>query len=220
MPVSFPRAMPAIGFGSQSFELVHQTVVAPTRGGQLTSVELGPARWRGEWQTNTLPEVDFHAYRAWLSSLRGSGRSFYGQDRMHRFPTNYPNGFTGLTRAGTATAFDGTATSWSVDATRATLTLNGLPAALALLPGDYVGFSWSTTKRALVRILEAVTANGSGVAVFDVEPSVPALVPGGAVATLADPTCLMRIEPGSIDASASFTKTGQISFRAVQILEP
>lgn len=219
MPISYPRPMLSIGFGSQKFELDHQVTLSPTRGGQLTSVQIGPARWRGEWQTNPLPEVDFLAFRAWLSSLRGSGRTFYGQDRLHRFPTNYANGFGGLVRAGTSTAFDGTATSWSTDASRGALTLNGLPANLALLPGDYVGFSWSTTRRALVRILEAATANASGVATFDVEPSIPTVVPAGAVATLADASCLMRVEPGSTDAAASFTKTGVVSFRAVQIIE-
>lgn len=211
--------MLAIGFGSQSFELEHQTTMTPTRGGQMTSVEIGPARWRGEWQTNPLPEVDFLAFRAWLSSLRGSGRSFYGQDRLHRFPSLYPNGFGGLVRAGTATAFDGSATTWSVDASRASLTLNGLPASFGLLPGDYVGFSWSTTRRALARVIEPVVATAGGAATFDVEPSLPTVIPGGAVATLADPTCLMRIEPGSVDAAASFQRTGVVSFRAVQVIE-
>jgi hypothetical protein len=132
MAITYPRAMlTGIGFGSQKFDLVHQSVIAPTRGGQLVSVELGPARWVGEWQTNRLPEIDFNALRAWLSSLRGSGRSFYGRDRLHSFPFSCPNGFGGLTRAGGG-AFDGTATSWSVDGSRSALTLNGLPAGLAL----------------------------------------------------------------------------------------
>lgn len=219
MAISYPRPMLSIGFGSQKFEPEHQSTFAPTRGGQGVSVELGPARWRGEWQTNTLSEVDFNAFRSWLSSLRGAGRSFFGQDRLHRFPTNYAAGFGGLVRAGTATAFDGTATTWSIDASRAALTLNGLPAGFVLVPGDYVGFSWSTNRRALVRVLEAATASGTGVATFDVEPTVPLVVPGGAVATLADPTCVMRLEPGSTDAAADYQRTGSVSFRAIQIIE-
>ena len=43
-------------------------------------------------------------------------------------------------------------------------------------------------------MVEPATANGSGVlSGLTVEPAVPTLVPGGAVAFLNEPDCLMRI---------------------------
>lgn len=218
MTITFPRDMLSIGFASQAFELQHQVTTAPERGGRIVSVELGPARWVGSWTTNRLGRAEFNALRSWLSSLRSASRLFYGADRLHRWPLAYPAGFTGLNRAGGG-AFDGTATGWSVDGTRSTLTLTGLPVGFSVAAGDYVGMTWSTTKRALVRSLETVLANGSGTAVFDIEPSMPLVVAGGAVASFAAPTCLMRLEPGATDASASADRTGAISFRAIQHLE-
>lgn len=214
MPVSYPRAMPAIGFATIQFEPDFQTVTAPERGGRLVSVEIGPARWVGKWRTSTLTPAQFQAWRAWIASLRDSTRLFYGGDRLCRLPfayrrTGLPGGFT-----------TGNASSWSVNAAREALTLNGLPAGFVITEGDYVGFSWTSTKRALVRSLETVTASAGGVATFDVSPSVPALVPGGAVATLLDPVCLMRLIPRQAELEAEFRTTGSLTFQAVQHLEP
>ena len=114
----------------------------------------------------------------------------------------HKDGFGSMARPA-GTAFDGAATSWSVDATRTLLTLNGLPKNLRLSIGDYVGFSWTTSgaqRRALVRALEAKTADSSGViSAMQVTPAVPGgaatVVPGSATAYLNEPTCIMRLDP-------------------------
>jgi hypothetical protein len=210
--------MPALGIASQSFELQRQQLSAPERGGRFVSVDIGQPLWSAEYATPALTEAQFSEWRAWLSSLRGSSRMFNGRDRSRRYPLLYPSGFGSLTRAGGG-AFDGTATSWSVDVTRAILTFNGLPASFSISAGDYVGFAWSSnTKRALVRAQENVNANGSGVASFEVEPFVSQVVPGGAVATLDQPSCLMRLL-GDSDASYNVSNFGRVSFKAIQHLE-
>lgn len=217
MPVTFPRDMPTLGIAQQTFEPQRQQVTAPERSGRFVSVDVGPPLWAAEWTCPPMSAADFAEWRAWLNSLRGAARMFYGRDRSRRFPLLYPSGFGGLTRAGGG-AFDGTATSWSVDGTRSLLTLNGMPASFQLRAGDYVGFLWSTnTRRSLVRAQETATANGSGVLVVEVEPFVPLVTPGGATATLDQPACLMRLTDFDADIDASVI--GRVSFKAIQHLE-
>lgn len=69
---------------------------------------------------------------------------------------------------------------------------------LTISAGDYVDFRWGTYKRALVRFVEGGTS-ASGVFVGTVEPAVPNLVPtdGSAVAHLDNPSCLMKLMPGT-----------------------
>lgn len=219
MTLTFPRTMPTRGFAEVEFELRRFDVTAPEQGGRLVSVALGvTGLWKMRVRTATLGMDLFGEWRAFLDSLRGSSRLFYGLDTARRFPITYPSGFTGLNRAGGG-SFDGTATSWSVNTPRDDLTLNGLPASFRIKPGDMVGFSWSTSKRSLHRALEDVTANGSGVATFNVEPPVQALVSGSAVATLAQPTATMRLIPGSVSIASQMHRSGAVSFEALQHLE-
>jgi hypothetical protein len=211
--------MPTRGFGDIEFELVHAVAVTPEQGGRLVSVELGEARWRMKVRTATMDMTRLGEWRAFLASLKGAGRTFLGLDVSRRYPVTYSTGFAGLNRAGGG-SFDGTATSWSVNSTRDEITLNGLPASFRLRPGDMVGLSWSSgAKRTLHRVLEDVTGNGSGVGTWQVEPGVPTWAPGGATATLDQPSAVMRVQPGSVSIGVSMMRSGAVSFDAIQHLE-
>lgn len=199
MTLTFPRAMPAIGVGRQVFEIQRDDYQSPETGGRVGAITAGLPRWMGQWTlASALKDVQSDEWRAFISSLKGGQRSFLGRDYERPYPRLYKTGFGGLTRAGGG-AFDGSATSWSQSVAsdgQATLTLGGLPAGMTLSIGDYVGFRWTTggvARRALVRLLEAATADGSGSAACNVEPAVPNLVPGGAVARLDSPECVMKL---------------------------
>jgi len=217
MAISYPRAMPG-KLARVVFEPAHQVVHNAERGGRAISVVIGPARWEAEFATADLREPDLSEWRAWIASLQGGAKTFYAGDPSKPYPRAYPTGFSGMTRAGGG-SFDGTATSWSIDSSRAVLTLNGLPASFAISIGDMTAFEWSTSKRYLVRALEAATANGSGVATFTVEPKIETLVSSGAVATLANPQCVMRLTPDGADIDLRPGPIGRASFKAVQHLE-
>lgn len=204
MPLSFPLTPPAVGPASEYFEIERVDHLSPQTGGRVSGVTAGFPLWRGRWSLGrALLRATSEDWRAFVSSLRGGQRAFFGRDYGRPFPLAYPKGFLGLTRFGGG-AFDGTATSWSVNADRDEVTLNGLPANLVLSVGDYVMWKWTgaeisgagTARRALVRAVQAATASASGVAVVTVEPPLPTLVPSGAGSTadLANPCCVMRLD--------------------------
>lgn len=189
------RAMPPAGPRAQMFEPDRVDYASPETGGQVGAIAAGFPVWRAMWTLGRLGEARSDEWRAWVASQRGAGRLFLGRDYARTFPRAYPAGFAGLMRAGGG-AFNGAATSWgqSIDAEgTATITLGGLPAALALAVGDYLGFKWGDGRRAMVRAVQPAVASGSGVLAVAVEPPVFAVVPAGATAHLDSPCCLMRL---------------------------
>lgn len=216
MPITYPRAMIA-PLAAASFEPDYQTALAPESGGEMKAVSLGPARWRAEYASPPLKGATAEAFRAWLASMEGGLGTFYATDPLRAKPAAYPGGFAGLTRHGGG-AFDGAAASWSIDSARAVLTVNGLPSTYQVSAGDLVSFAWDTSKRFLTRALESVTA-AAGVAMFEVRPRVDAFVSASAVLTFDNPSCVMRVEPGSVEVREQPGGVIRASFRAVQILE-
>jgi hypothetical protein len=194
MALSFPRQMLNYGIGAQRFELQRVDYVSPRVDGRIAAVTSGWSLWTATWSFTGMSEERSQAWRAWVASLRGPQRLFYGADLLRREPLHGLGGF------------DGDADAWSVGTDRDVLTLTGLPSGFRLSPGDYVGFRWGDTKRAMVRVLE--TSTGS-TAVVTVEPAVPNVVPADAVAYLANPVCLMRLLPdtelGEIGLERSLT---------------
>lgn len=216
MTISYPRAMPA-PLALARFEPDYQTSHAPEQGGELNAIILGPARWRAEYSSAQMREPELSAFRAWLASMENGVGTFYASDPTKLLPCAYPDGFGALTRHGGG-AFDGTATSWSVDGTRKVLELTGLPSTFEVTAGDLVSFSWDTSKRYLTRALESVAAV-DGVAEFECSPRIESFVDAGAVATFAAPSCVMRVVPGSIEVDLRPGPFGQCHFRALQHLE-
>lgn len=198
--ISFPRDMPATGVARQVFEPQRVDYGSPENGGRNGAMAAGFPLWLAEWTLGQgMGPALSDEWRGWLASLRGAGRQFYGRDVGRPYPKAYLTGFGGMTRAGGG-AFDGSTLTWSQTIGsdgQALLDLTGLPAALQLGVGDYVGFRWETEgqpRRALVRALEAQAATGGG-AINDlsVEPPATAVVPPTAVAYLNNPVCLMRL---------------------------
>lgn len=204
--------MPASGVGQQRFEVDRVDFESPTTGGRTGNVTAGFPRWEAEYIVGRAGELNSDVWRAFLDRLHGGKNLFYARDVNRPYPRAHAAGFGGMTRAGGG-AFDGTTTSWSLDATRTLLTLNTLPVGLALNLADYGDFRWDTGgwKRSLHRIVTAAVANGSGVLTAEVYPPVPALVAGGVMFNLDRPACLMKrrteTKVGSMDRRKSIEAT-------------
>ena len=223
MALTFPRAMPTAPLDDMGFELLRVDAEAPELSGAGGGVSLGEPLWRMQAAIANTDRDETDEIVAFIDSLRGAQRLFYGYDVTRPLPKMYPGGFAGLDRAGGG-AFDGTATSWAVNTDRDLLQLNNLPAGLDLRLRDYVGFTWATggaQRRSLHRYIEAGVANGSGGHARNIEPPVPTLVPSGAVATLLNPTCLMRqvTRETSLGARDVLHSTSG-RFTAIQVLLP
>lgn len=228
MALTFPRAMPSAGPAQQVFEPQRPNFETAEAGGALFGIAAGVKRWRGEWTLGrALSGTLSDEWRAFIGSLDGAARAFLGREFGRTFPRLYPNGFTGLTRAGGG-AFDGSLTSWSQTITadsQALMTLNGLPAGFQVSIGDLIDFRWttlSTARRHLVRAQEAATANGSGViANLTVDPPIHVLVvPVDAVAHLDDPACVMRLTSETEITAMDRRKVAGARIVAMQDLRP
>lgn len=195
------------GIARVTFDIERIDYAAPQARGRQGGVQAGFPLWAARLEIDRSDPVSADMWRAFKDRLRGRIRRFYCWDTARPFPIDYRFGFSGLVRAGTSTAFDGSATSWSqaIDADGdAALTLNGLPAGLTLQRCDYIGLKWDAEgadagtyeRRTLARVSEPATANASGVAVVTVEPPIDTnLVPSGAIAHLDNPRCVMQLVP-------------------------
>lgn len=198
MALSFPRDMPSGGVEDQSFQIARVDYGYGRVDGSQGAVTAGFPLWRMALTLNNADADETDEWRAWVPGQRGAQRPFYGRDLTRPYPKAHAGGFDGMNRA-SGGAFDGAATGWSVNADRDVVTLSGLPAALTLSLNDYIGFRWTTLgepRRALVQCMEGVVASGAGVLAVTVEPALPTLVPGGAVAYLDRPGCIMKLVPG------------------------
>lgn len=206
MAITVPIQPPGgpLGPATEHFEIERVDYLSPIAGGRVSGVTAGFPLWRGRWTlSGSLSREGSEAWRAFVSSLRGQQRAFFGYDYGRPYPLFAPNGFAGFSRAGGG-AFDGSALTWSVNADRDVVTLTGLPASQSMRIGDYVMWRWTgtdipgagTARRALCRLVEAADISGGGVVSFSVEPPLPSLVPGDSVADLARPCCVMRYDTG------------------------
>lgn len=229
MTLTFPREMPSRGGVDVQFTLERQEAVAPEQGGRLVSVEIGLPRWRLQLRTGSLSMERLGQWRAFLDSLRGAGRTFFGYDPARRYPLRLQRdelttdgGLVLLTDDGRALTADlgAVATAWTVNSARDEITLTGLAAGFVIAAGDMLDLSWSTgAKRSLHRCVESVTATDAGAVTVQIEPPVPAYVPAGALASFDWPRCVMRLVPGSVSVATSMHRSGTVSFEALQHLE-
>ncbi|WP_156796472.1 hypothetical protein [Brevundimonas sp. BAL3] len=194
MSLVFPVEMPW-GVASEYFEPERLDAISPTNDGNVSGVTLGFPLWRARWTLGqSISRQTSEEWRAFIAVLRGQQRTFLGYDQGRRYPLSAPDGFAGLTRVGGG-AFDGSATSWSVNTTRDEAALSGFPAGFVVSIGDYIMWRWETggvKRRAMSRAVLPAVANGSGVATVLVEPPLPTLVPGSAVADMKEPACVMK----------------------------
>nr|WP_314136948.1 hypothetical protein [uncultured Brevundimonas sp.] len=201
MSISFPRPMLDFGLATQSFELDRIDYQSPTVGAGIGAVTAGAPIWAAKWSLSGMDEGQVEEWRAWLTSLRGSQRPFFAADQRRSLPRAYRS-------SGLPAGFGGDASTWALNADRDVVTL-GLPSGFVLMTGDYIGFRWGANGRTKVRLLEPSV----GGAAVTVEPAVPLVVPGNAVAYVLNPVCVMKLTPettfGQMDVAGQMT--GQIN---------
>lgn len=215
--------MPDVAVVGAVFNIQRVDYQTSATDGRFFGVTAGSPLWtlKATIRDGDADETD--TWFAFLDGLRGVQRSFLAHDLTRPFPRAYPHGFAGMTRAGGG-AFAGAATSWSVNADRDQLTLSGQPAALELNNRDGVMLRWITggePRRSLHRVVGPAVATAAGVVTLAVEPPVPTLVPGSAVADLARPQAVFKqvtAESGMTELDALHSAAGTLS--AVQDLRP
>lgn len=192
-----PAEMPTMYVGLQKFEPRRIDYVAPEASGRVGGVQAGFPLWEAVWMLGRMPDDNSDEWRAWLTGMRGQTRRFIGRDIARQVPKAYLN-------TGMPGGFDGEASDWSETINAdgdAELSLEGLPIGFVLSPGDYIDFRYDATEdaiaalpwRALVRVVEGGTADGSGDVTVIVEPPVPTAVPDSATAHVSETGCIMAL---------------------------
>ena len=203
MALTFPRDLPSLTtLASARFEIDRADTFGKDGAGKLGGVQLGWPLWRLDlaWGDG-ITEAESDEWAAWVLAQRGPQRTFWGFNPMRRQPAHYPTGVNGMARAGVGGTLDanGDASSWSINANRDVLTLNGMPNGFRLRYQDLVGFRWSAgAKRTASRVVEEGAATAGGVLVVTIEPPLHSSVPAsgaGCVAHVALTKVLMRLDP-------------------------
>ena len=212
MTISFPLTtiMSATSFEDQRFQLVSRQEISRLSVGKSVGKDLGPALWTASYTTIPMLNDDALAYEAALESLDGLVQTFEAYDKRRVYPRSDPTG---------ATYNDGVLVS--VNANNKKLALSGLIASQVVSAGDYLSFSYGSS-RALHRVVEGVTANGAGLtAEFEVRPHIRSgwVISPSTTVKLKAPSGIFMLVPGSVSISPVGGAYSKISFQAVQALE-
>lgn len=183
MPLVFPLNLANFFSGlkivDMSLNLGENVTHMETGGGELRPAEHGTRLWEGTVKTRMLPHVSAEDAMAQLRIIMGARASFYVEPIHNRL--NIANPTIGGVQNGYEVFF------------------NGLPANYALRRGAMFAYNYDNGRRAFHQVVEAVSANASGVTpYFTVEPAIqPGWTVGQAV-TFAGPSCKARYVPRSL----------------------
>lgn len=211
MAITFPRTdiMTLVEFTADAPtpQLVTRQEFSRQGSGRTIGKDFGSALWLLSFTTAPLLSNDASAIESALDTLDGVVNTFEACDLRKTMPRMYPTG---------AGANDGVLLS--VNANNKALALSGLAAGQVVSVGDYLSFTYGGN-RALHRVAEAVTANGSGTtAQFEVRPHIrPGWTLTNAV-TLKNPRGIFTLVPGSLSSKPSDI-FANVSFQAMQYIE-
>jgi len=215
MAITFPRTFPTEWkHGRTDFKLIRRQSTSPTWGGRNQVSELGPAVWYASYETTLLSRVALRACLSWLDSLQGGMKTFYGHDPAFPFPASD-------SPAGPATIGTPIIGSWSV--ADSTVGAYSATVGFQIKAGDYVAFDYPAaggeTHRALHRIVEDQTVNGSGVfTALTVQPRILSGLAGGESCVFTRPAAEMRILADTIKTATDENGFGRVGFEAVQVI--
>lgn len=179
-------------------------------GGQIRVRTTRAPLWKLSMDCDPLWRDEAAAVKALIGSMGQSVGSFLAWDIAWPYPKADPTGalISGSTVQIKSLGSDGTS-----------LALKGLPVGYVLTRGDYLGFTYSTTKKALHQVVAAtVTADGSGdTAEFAVHPAIRTGAAVNDAVSLSKPCAEFRIVPGSYDFSSAGAHD-QLSLEALQVV--
>lgn len=209
-PLDFLDGWPGVA----TLSLIYRQEIAPERGGQQNSSDLGPALWELTAQSRELKNSEYRDWLAQLHSLENGAKIFKGYDRTACFPLAYPNGGSS---AATGTIFD------IENSTLRRLRITGLSANQIISRGDFMSWNYDNGYIALHQAMETIVANGSGLTtMIEVRPHIRESADLEASPTptvrLRKPHANMHIVPGSVQSSFGMNGRGTIAFMGRQTI--
>ncbi|MET0721032.1 MAG: hypothetical protein ABWY64_09380 [Tardiphaga sp.] len=208
MAITYPiNLLPGFPGWTTGFSLRWRQEQSTQASGRILVKDMGAPLWTLRAASKVLSPNNLDAWRARLEALENGLQQFWGYPMTRCYPIAYPNGSWP-----TGVAFNGTGIVAAVNANRKAISVQALPAGFVLSVGDYVSVAGD-----LHQVMEAATANGSGVTPqFEIRPHLWPAAAVGAAASVARPSCLMAIVPGSLSSDAQLNGWGSISFQAIE----
>lgn len=217
MVVAFPRSdvFSGVRFAPDGyrFQLMQRQEFSRQANGITRGKDFGSALWIANYSTLPLDIDDALDFEAILNSLDGVLGSFYAGDLRRPYPRLDPKGEA---IAGSNPQLLRIGTSGKA------IALSGVPVGYTLSRGDYLSFDYGAgPSRAYHQVMEAtVVADANGETPnFEIRPHIRPGAMVGAPVTLAKPTAVMSLLPGSIEQRMIDGINTVISFQAIQIFE-
>lgn len=205
---SFADLLPV---ASVKWKLREHQEISGLGSGQILVAELAPPLWTADVVLAAMRNEDAGKVQGLIESLDGGLRSFYLYAPQRIGPQSDPDG----TLLSTSTV-----KIYSLDVNNKEMRLYGLPPGFVLSAGDFMSFDYGSnpTRRAFHRVLNTVTADGSGITpTFEVRPHLRSGVATDIVVTLVKASAKVMIVPGSFDpGTADPVVTTGMSFSAIQ----
>lgn len=207
-PIDFLNNFPGV---TTRFQLVYRQELAPTRGGVQHSANLGPALWEMDVASRELLPTEMERWKALLDLLEDGAKTLYGWRNPGCYPIAHPGGWGVMTWPG------GVAGQVAVNSGSSgnLLNLKNVPTNLVLTVGDLVAFTYSTTFRALHRVVD-IPDNSGTTRQVEVRPTPRTGVANNDVVYLHRPAAIMAVIPGSVQTPIPLNGRGTISFSARQ----
>jgi len=208
MSITYPiDLLPTFPGWTIGFSLRYRQEQSTQASGRVIVKDMGSPLWTMRAMTKMLSPNALDKWRAELNKLENGLQTFKAYPMSRCYPQAYPRGSWP-----TGGAFTGTGIVTAVNANRKAISIQAVPAGFVLTVGDYISIDGD-----LHQVMEAATANGSGVTPqFEVRPH---LWPAAAVADpvlVKQPACTMAIVPGSVTSDAQLNGWGSISFSAIE----
>lgn len=179
-------------------------------GGQIRVRTVRAPLWHMSLSCPSIPQDEAQAIHAVIGSMGQSVGTFYAYNLRRQYPLEDPDG----TIVGSNTV-----QIKSLGSNGISLALKGLPVGYVLTRGDFIGFTYSSTKKALHQVVAAtVTANGSGeTSEFEVHPAIRQGAAVNDAVSVKQPVAEFRIVPGTYDPNADGA-LDSLAFEAMQVV--
>lgn len=169
-----------------------------TGRGEVIASAYGTTLWEGTVTVGRATTPNGETVQALINALRAPEASFLIAHPIRRKPYVDPTG----SFLGSSTPVIGLVYPNNLD-----IQINGLPVGYVLTAGDFVGWTYDTSRRALHQVVETRTTDGSGVIDITVSHPVRGTVSAGTAVTILDPVCKAKLVPGSINPR-TYTRRG------------
>lgn len=149
--------------------------------GQINRASLRPTQWRASLKSIPMTRAAQAGAEALIEDIRDSLETIYAWHPTKQYPVADPDG---------SVLGASSVTIHTLDDDNRRMRLQGLPVGYVLTRGDLLSFDFSSTHRALHRVVTAtVTADGSGITpLFSVTPFIQPGAATSAAVTLVKPS--------------------------------